>query len=193
MISALSQIAFINPWILAVAAILPVLWFLLRVMPPAPKRISFPATRFLKDLIPERASPSKTPWWLLLLRCLIIAAVILALAGPVLNPAGELPTKSNIRIVIDTGWAAAQTWDKQIQAAEEIIAQAEREKRSVYILTTTAEASSDRDFKTPLSPPQASAILRALKPHSWPADYSELTDILKDNKPEESVFTFWLR
>ena len=39
----LGPIAFAAPWLLAGLAALPVLWWLLRVTPPAPKRIRFPA------------------------------------------------------------------------------------------------------------------------------------------------------
>ena len=38
---------------------------------------------------PERQA-AKTPWWLLLLRCLALAAVIIGFAGPVLNPSTRL-------------------------------------------------------------------------------------------------------
>ena len=34
----------------------------------------------------EQRRPTSTPWWLLLLRMLAVAAIILGLAGPVLNP-----------------------------------------------------------------------------------------------------------
>lgn len=54
--------------------------------PPAPKTVDFPATRFLDGLVPDDVTPSKTPWWLLLLRLLIAALVIFALAQPIYNP-----------------------------------------------------------------------------------------------------------
>ena len=86
----LSTLAFLNPVFLAALALLPVLWYLMRVMPPAPRKIAFAATRFLHGLVPEKNVPSKTPWWILLLRLLIIALIITALARPVLNPAEGL-------------------------------------------------------------------------------------------------------
>ena len=36
-----------NPWLLTALLSLPVLWWLLRIIPPAPKQIRFPAVRFL--------------------------------------------------------------------------------------------------------------------------------------------------
>lgn len=188
-----SQLTFLNPWILAAGILLPVLWYLLRVTPPAPKRIFFPAVRFLKDLIPERTTPSTTPWWLLLLRCLIAGLVILALARPVLNPADILPGQSDIRIIMENGWAAAQVWDKQVQQAEEIIGQAEREKRNVFILTTTPATAQDAILQHgPLSPSQALAHIRGLKPYPWKSDFRKTLEAVSSQPPKRSIMSFWM-
>ena len=42
-----------NPWLLTALIALPALWWLLRIIPPAPKLIRFPAIRFLLGLEPE--------------------------------------------------------------------------------------------------------------------------------------------
>ena len=68
---SLGPIGFAAPWLLLALPALPVLWWLLRVTPPAPKRKIFPATRILRDLRPLEATPARTPWWLLLLRLLM--------------------------------------------------------------------------------------------------------------------------
>ena len=49
-------------------AVLPILWWLLRVTPPAPRRVRFPALRLLLGLVPREETPAKTPLWLILLR-----------------------------------------------------------------------------------------------------------------------------
>ena len=41
---------FAAPWVLLALPALPLLWWLLRVTPPAPRRIAFPALRLLRDL-----------------------------------------------------------------------------------------------------------------------------------------------
>jgi hypothetical protein len=116
--------------------VLPALWFLLRITPPAPKLIILPTTRFLAGLIPEKQTSSHTPWWILLLRMIIAALVIIALARPVYNPAEGLPGGGPVRIVIDNGWASAPVWDTEIRAALDLSAQAGRENREIYIVTT---------------------------------------------------------
>jgi len=82
----LGPLAFAAPWLLVALAALPVLWWLLRVTPPTPRRVSFPAVRLLHDLPVSEETPSRTPWWLLLLRIAAAALVVLGLARPVWGP-----------------------------------------------------------------------------------------------------------
>lgn len=82
----LGSLAFASPWLLAALAVLPVIWLLLRVTPPAPRRLNFPAIRILHMLTPKEETPARTPWWLVLLRLMIAALVILGLAEPLLIP-----------------------------------------------------------------------------------------------------------
>ena len=53
-----------NPWLLAALVSLPVLWWLLRIIPPAPRYIRFPAIRFILGLEPEEQTSARTPPWL---------------------------------------------------------------------------------------------------------------------------------
>ena len=107
-----------NPWILAALVSLPALWWLLRIIPPAPHYIRFPAIRFLLGLEPEEETSARTPPWLLLLRLLLATLVILALAGPLFNPEPELSGEGPLVLVVDDGWAAAPGWDERLRAPE---------------------------------------------------------------------------
>ena len=80
----LGPLAFAQPFVLLALAILPVLWWLLRVTPPAPRRLSFPAVRLLLGLVPPEETPARTPWWLILLRTAIALLIIFALALPLI-------------------------------------------------------------------------------------------------------------
>ncbi len=81
----LSQLTFGAPWVLAALAVLPVLYWLLKVTPPLPKRIVFPPLRLLRQLKDKEQTPAKAPWWLLLLRLVAAALLIFALADPLLE------------------------------------------------------------------------------------------------------------
>src|SRR6185437_5652363 len=121
---ALGSLAFASPWLLAALAALPVIWWLLRVTPPAPRRIVFPAIRLLLGLTPREEMPARTPWWLILLRTVLAALVVLALAHPLLNPQTRLAGSGPIALVIDDGWAAARDWSRRQTAAIGVLAAA---------------------------------------------------------------------
>src|SRR4030081_3375288 len=72
---ALGSLAFASPWLLAALPPCPVIWWLLRVPPPAPRRIAFPAITLLLGLRPREETPARTPWWLILLRTVLAASV----------------------------------------------------------------------------------------------------------------------
>ena len=74
-------LAFAQPLVLIGLLSLPVLWWLLRLMPPRPRRVEFPPTRLLFDITPKEDTPSRTPWWLTLLRLILATLLILAAAG----------------------------------------------------------------------------------------------------------------
>jgi hypothetical protein len=128
-------LAFAQPLVLIGLLALPMLWWLLRLVPPRPRRINFPPTRILFEIAPKEETPSRTPWWLILLRLLLAALIIIAAAGPLWNP----PLAANDRsapllVLIDDGWAAASTWDERIRTADELIARAEADDRGVALL-----------------------------------------------------------
>ncbi|MBI2234737.1 MAG: BatA domain-containing protein, partial [Micavibrio aeruginosavorus] len=167
----LGQLAFMNPWILTGLLALPLLWFLLRVFPPAPRLIRLPGAWLLEGLIPDEQTTSKTPWWLILLRSVLAALILVALAQPVVNPAQSLGISGNMRLVIENGWDAGQTWNRQIQVAEHLLDQAGRDKREIYILTTAPDpGQAEPSQQGPMTVAQTRTILRGLKPRAWPAD-----------------------
>src|SRR6185312_15296060 len=108
---SLGSLAFASPWLLLGLAALPILWWLLRVTPPAPKRVRFPALRLLLGLQPREETPAKTPLWLILLRMVLIALVIFALAHPLLNPNARLVCNGPLVLAVEDGWSAARHCD----------------------------------------------------------------------------------
>jgi hypothetical protein len=136
----LSALAFLNPWLLAALATLPVIYWLLRAVPPRPARVEFPPTRILVGLENEEKTADKSPWWLTLIRLLAAALVIGALAEPVLNPNKETGLKGTgpVVIVADNGWAAASHWPERAKMIDRFIAEAQAQGRPVVVLGTAA-------------------------------------------------------
>jgi hypothetical protein len=128
-------IGFAQPLVLLGLLSLPVLWWLLRLIPPRPRKINFPPARLLFDIAPKEETPARTPWWLTALRLGLTALAIIAAAGPLWNPpvAASGGAKS-LAILIDDGWASAAYWDARLRTAEDILARAEADNRSVALI-----------------------------------------------------------
>jgi hypothetical protein len=180
--------AFASPWILLGLSVLPVLWWLLRVTPPAAKIIKFPAIRLLAGLVPDEETPAKTPLWLILLRMALVSLLILAIAHPLINPSAGLPGGGPLLLVVDDGWAASHWADRQ-HVMSDLLGRADREGREVAILTTAA--APDTEKLTLMRPADARALVQALKPKSWPTDRAAALKRLA-NVPFHSATSFFL-
>jgi hypothetical protein len=161
--AALSQLSFGAPLVLAALVVLPVLYWLLRVTPPLPKRIPFPPLRLLKQLPDEEQTPAKTPWWLLLLRLIAAALLIFALADPLLGQSPKLPGTGPLVLMIDNGWSAAKNWDQRQDAIADLLRAAG--ERPVMLLPTASPAPGGL-----LNAGEAARLARELKPMPWPGD-----------------------
>ncbi|MEI7607307.1 MAG: DUF4159 domain-containing protein [Rhodospirillaceae bacterium] len=162
----LGPLAFATPWMLGTAVVLPGLWWLVRLTPPAAKPVRFPPLRLLRDLVGREETPARTPPWLLALRLVLAALVILALAGPVWHPGQALPGSGPLVLVIDDGWAAAAGWAERMGKLSALLAQAERENRALVVTTTAPEPL----LAGPVPAAEARRRLMGLEPKPWPTD-----------------------
>src|SRR3954449_4592898 len=164
-------LSFAEPALLLGLLSLPVLWWLLRVMPPRPRRIEFPPTRLLFDIAPKEETPSRTPWWLTALRLMAAALVIFAAAGPIWNPQSGLGGSSAPLLILldDDGWSSATSWDIRIKAADELIAKADNDRRGVALIALSEPA---RDI-TLMPGGTARVALRQLAPKPYSIDRVE--------------------
>lgn len=169
-------LAFTVPAVLVALAGLSVLYYLLRVTPPRPRHVPFPPLRLILDLEPREQTPAFTPWWLLLLRLLIAAALIFAVAGPILNP---LPAggkgKGPLLLLLDDGWPAAPDWDRRLNAASQWISAARHGGETVAVVAASQGAReilvSDAGH--------ALEHLRAIKPQPYAPDRMALVPALE--------------
>jgi hypothetical protein len=163
-------LSFAEPLLLLGLLSLPLLWWVLRVMPPRPRRVEFPPTRLLFDIAPREETPSRTPWWLTALRLAAAALVILAAAGPIWNPhTGVASRSSPLVILLDDGWSAASNWDVHLRAADELIANADTDRRGVALVPLS---DPTRDI-TIMPAGTARVALRQLPPKPWSIDRVE--------------------
>jgi hypothetical protein len=132
-------LGFTSPWLLVALVGLPILWVILRAVPPSPVRRLFPGVVLLLGLKDEDQITDRTPWWLLLLRMLAVAAVILGLAGPVLNPDQDQAAEGNapLLFVMDASWASATDWRLRQDTLERLLTRAGRQERPVALMRLT--------------------------------------------------------
>ena len=149
---------------------LPVIWWLLRMTPPKPQEEIFPPLRILSTLLRREETPHQSPWWLTLLRLLMAALVIFALAQPVMNARENTPvTTSTLAIVLDNSWATAPDWDFRKATAERLIADA---GNVPIILALTADLPNS-DIG-PFDATMARERLAAAEPRSVPTNRPEI-------------------
>lgn len=189
----LGVLGFTSPWILGALLTLPVLWWLLRITPPAAKLIRFPAIRLLIGVRVPDETPATSPLWLVLLRLLAAALLIVALAHPLLAPNKALTGQGPLVLVIDDGWASARDWPARQDALRQFIDQADRENRTV-ILVPTAPRMDGRPpaASGQLRPSEARIIAAAITPKPWPTNRALALAAIQSLGFQGPVSTIWL-
>lgn len=190
---SLGALAFATPWALAALIGLPVLWWLLRITPPQPRQVTFPPLRLLLLLRPKEETPAHTPWWLLLLRLVIAALAILALAEPILNPQPTQRDGQALVLVIDDGWTGAPRWREKLARADALLEMAERDGRPAVLLTTAAPVNGEAMQPSLLMPAaDLRPIVAGLQPKAWFSDRAALVQALLQARLPETASVVWI-
>lgn len=171
-------LAFAAPWVLVGLAALPVLWWLLRVTPPKPATVTFPPLRLLLALRVEEETPARTPWWLTLIRLLLAALVIFALAGPTWRPEAAVTSGSDgpLWVLVDNGYSAGPDWDARLATADAAVSEATEAGRPVLVVGTADGVGRDLAATTP---EEARRKLATIGPRSWSPDHAPLGGALE--------------
>lgn len=185
--TVLGGIGFSAPWLLLGLLALPILWLILRAVPPAPIRRRFPGVALLLGLKDDESVSDRTPWWLLLLRILAVAAIIIGLSGPVLNPGEQQADGSGpLLIVLDGSWAGATRWQQQSEVIDAQLTRAARANRTVGFLSLT----------TPEAPAFQSADvwrtrIAGLQPKPWQPSEANVIRAIEIIEALNSFDTLW--
>ncbi|TJZ82400.1 DUF4159 domain-containing protein [Paracoccus hibiscisoli] len=186
----LGPLGFAAPWLLAALIALPVLWVILRAMPPAPRRIVFPGVALLAGLADRAPVATRTPWWLLLIRLAAVAALILAFAGPVWRPVVQAPADGPLLVVMDAGFAAAPDWAARQSRAEAALTQAAAAGRPAALLL-----ADGRDGQGALAFRPGDAWLSGLRgaqPQPWATRLPGDPATALADAPQGALSTLWL-
>ena len=180
----LGPVGFTAPFLLLGLIALPMLWLILRAVPPGPVRRQFPGVALLLGLKDDEAETDKTPLWLLILRMAAIAAAIVAFAGPVLNPQVRDKATGPLLIAMDADWADARDWQRRVERATMLVDEAGRAGRTVALIRLTDPAAAPA-FQA------ANAIsvrMKGVLPQAWTPDFTAWAAAL----PEGEFSTFWM-
>lgn len=160
----LGAIGFTAPFLLMGLIVLPILWLLLRAVPPAPITRRFPGVALLLGLADKESQSDRTPWWLLLLRLLAVAALIIGFAGPVLNPNTAKTGSGDLVIALDGSWAGAAGWAARIERVDGLLDEAARTNRRTAVINLADLPTGDIPFA---APSEWQDKLANLQPQPW--------------------------
>ncbi|MBC6440906.1 MAG: DUF4159 domain-containing protein [Rhodospirillales bacterium] len=187
--ATLGPLAFVVPWALIALALVPLLWWLLKVVPPMPRRVSFPAIRLLFGLDTDKRAAQSTPLWLILLRIALVTLLILAVSHPLLNPSHRTLAPGDMLVVLDDGWASARDWTERMTALRNLMSLAERQGRSVALMTTAPrEADAPMEHSGLVMPADAERLIGALTPLPWPTDRAAAADGMTGLESVSQIF-----
>ncbi|QBX34652.1 DUF4159 domain-containing protein [Paracoccus liaowanqingii] len=186
----LGPLGFAAPWLLGALIVLPVLWVILRAMPPAPRRIAFPGVALLLGLADRAPLAQRTPWWLLLIRLAAVAALILAFAGPVWRPVVQPAADGPLLVVMDAGFAAAPDWAARQGRAERALTQAAAAGRPAALIWADGRA---RPGALAFQPAGALlAGLRGAQPMPWSSRLAGDPEEALAEAPQGRLSTLWI-
>ena len=189
---AVGPITFGLPWILVALLSLPLVWWLLRVTPPAPKIREFPAIRLILGIKNVAQTPQASPWWLIILRMFIISAVIIGLADPQIKSKKQIKGSGPILLIIDNGWSTSHDWDVRVAAIKAVISKAEWQDRSIAMITTAQDKYGQTPrVSGPFSAKLARSLLASLNPYPWPEDRKAALHIISKYKSSNPITSFW--
>ncbi len=100
---------------LALAALLlvPIIWWISRIIPPKPKTLSLPSAYFLLGLESGKNSANDAPIWLKILRMFALSALIIGIANPmiILEKVQNNEATNRIIILIEDSYTAANNYE----------------------------------------------------------------------------------
>ncbi len=192
---ALGPLAFAAPWALLALVALPALWMLLRATPPAPQTVVFAPIRLLQALARTPETPQTTPWWLILLRLLMAALIITALARPIWRPDTTALVDAPLLVIVDDGWSSASSWPQVQAAARARLEAARADARPAALLFTAADP---RFAEAPRFADASGALARldAHLPYPWAPDRAAAAERLRSGLAEpgapDRFTTVWI-
>lgn len=169
------------PTLLWALLILPVVWWLLRIVPPRARVQVFPPVAVLNTLQSHRHETAQPSLWVLLLRCAALCFLIIGFANPFLVRNTSPLAQGPVLLLIDNDMFSADHWSERLATARNIVAQAAQAHDPVILILTAPLPFGERQTEHPIPQPAATvqAMLTTLHPEPWFSDRITTTRVLK--------------
>ena len=175
------------PFALLALLLIPLIWLLLRSLPPPRRRQRFPPLRLLRDAVGSEELTESTPLWLRLLRTAAILAAIFGFADPSFGPEKHSLVRSGppVLIVVDGSWASAADWPKRLESVETLLDSVASAGRPVAVVVLASPDLAQIEF---LPAGVWKRQLSELVPFPWePPEPDSISQWLPDR-----IETFWV-
>lgn len=167
-------LSFLSPLALYGLLALPLIWLVLRLMPPTPRDQVFPPLRLLYGIDQDEETPNAVPPWVLLYRLLLGGVLALALAGPVLFKPQSKASPRPLVLMIENGWASAGHWHNMIEQADHLAQEAAQNRQDIALLVSNPSRTITSDQTPKTSPFMAASVvqkrLKSLRPVPFETD-----------------------
>lgn len=179
------MLQFASPLILWALAVLPVIWVLLRAVPPSPVKRTFAAVTLLLGLKDKDQVSDRTPWWLLLMRTVALGACIIGLAKPALHSGDSGFVRDRMLIVLDGGFAHEKFAQSHRSQMDTLLNSAQSDQKLIAVLNIANPGALDwqnADFHR--------ERLANWTPSAWLPDFMSSLNYLASNTLEYDTVWF---
>ncbi len=130
--------------------------------------------KILAQLLKQEDTPAKSPWWLTLLRLTLAGIVVLAMAGPILNPQENLiSSDGSLALVFDDGWASATDWEQRKDVARNLAVQARDNEQLVSLFSSSGSLNWEGK---PIQADEAIRLIDAAIPNPLRPDHERIAN-----------------
>ncbi|WP_270374527.1 DUF4159 domain-containing protein [Marinicauda sp. Alg238-R41] len=194
---ALGPLAFAAPLALLGLLALPLLFMVLRATPPSPSNVVFAPIRLLRQIARTPETPQTTPLWLIVLRLVLAALLVIALARPVWRPDTEAGADLPVLVVLDSGWTSASNWRAMTGEARSALERASASGRDAALILTAQANRSEEASELRFAPARESlARLAAVEPQAWAHHRGQAAErvetLFSDERAPDRVRTLWI-
>ncbi len=143
MIEVFKTIGFINPYALWGLLSIPIIYYVVRSFPPAPKTFEFSSIYLLKSFNTKITTKSNCPLWLLIFRIFLILLLIAYYSKPYLDKSKINKDIENYVVYTDLGWSLASEWNKYKNTIHNIMLEANTLKKNFYLVNNSDKENND--------------------------------------------------